>query len=179
MQYEYSHSQQRAHPPFTVFAQYLREQAQREAARPYSGSLSDTQVPKNVMTAKVLATSVAKAFSYCFEHQTTSHPLSKCKKFGLRTIEERQALVREHRLCYGCLCTGHSIKDCKIRLSCDTCEGKHPTVMHSSIPPKKKDQSTPSSTPAQPSEPPSTKSSPSPEFDFVSSHHVATRSTLR
>ena len=56
--------------------------------------------------------------------------MSKCKRFTHRPIAERQALVKNSMLCFGCLLAGHRSKDCKNRLLCDKCKGKHPSVMH-------------------------------------------------
>ncbi|KAL0163339.1 hypothetical protein M9458_042735, partial [Cirrhinus mrigala] len=42
----------------------------------------------------------------------------------------RKKHVKDNRLCYGCLKQGHSAKDCKRRLTCDTCTKRHPTCLH-------------------------------------------------
>ncbi|KAL0147545.1 hypothetical protein M9458_057146, partial [Cirrhinus mrigala] len=44
--------------------------------------------------------------------------------------ENRKKHVKDNRLCYGCLKQGHSAKDCKRRLTCDTCTKRHPTCLH-------------------------------------------------
>lgn len=46
------------------------------------------------------------------------------------TLAERRVFVKENNLCYGCLKTGHRARDCRHRLSCNTCKGKHPTCFH-------------------------------------------------
>ena len=47
-----------------------------------------------------------------------------------KSLEEKRAYVKENRLCYGCLKQGHSAKECRRRLKCDTCSRKHPTCLH-------------------------------------------------
>ena len=41
-------------------------------------------------------------------------------------------LVNEKRLCYNCLGTGHSVKDCPSNMRCRTCEKAHHTLIHQS-----------------------------------------------
>ena len=173
VQFEYSHLNQRRHPPFVIFAQYLREQAQREASRVYVTALPEStplHSTKKPAIARVLATTVAGHSSsssassndrnYCLEHQAPGHHISKCRRFYGRPMSERQELIKEHLLCFACLCTGHRSKECTNRLSCDKCEGKHPSVLHSTTPFKRKEPSAesletpPSSTVSTPSEPP-------------------------
>ena len=38
--------------------------------------------------------------------------------------------VRERRMCFGCLRSGHRSKDCENRMICQTCEKKHLTCLH-------------------------------------------------
>ena len=38
--------------------------------------------------------------------------------------------MKEKNLCYGCLKSGHNSKDCRNRHSCDSCKGRHPTLLH-------------------------------------------------
>lgn len=65
----------------------------------------------------------------CMLCQNT-HQLHKCPNLMKMSLAERRAYVKENRLCYGCLKQGHSAKDCRRRLKCDTCMRKHPTCLH-------------------------------------------------
>lgn len=59
------------------------------------------------------------------------HTLDLCEKFGgLRSPDEKLVFLKERGLCFACLRKGHMSKDCKNRLSCTTCYGTHPTVLH-------------------------------------------------
>ena len=100
LQYKYSSYNNRAHPPFSVFTQFLQEQAQREASRLYVASVSDTPVTRKATTVKVLTTSVSPPSStpssssdnYCLEHQSAGHHLSKCKPLWFGGLEFSQRL---------------------------------------------------------------------------------------
>ncbi|XP_042073472.1 uncharacterized protein LOC121813652 [Haplochromis burtoni] len=59
-----------------------------------------------------------------------SHPLIKCPKFLQMTLEMKKKHVKDNKHCYGCLKQGHSAKDCKRRLTCETCSKRHPTCLH-------------------------------------------------
>lgn len=66
----------------------------------------------------------------CILCQDAKHQLHACFKFAEMSLGERRRYVKEQKLCYGCLKTGHSAKDCRHRHFCDTCKGRHPTALH-------------------------------------------------
>ncbi|XP_025755466.1 uncharacterized protein LOC109196819 [Oreochromis niloticus] len=59
-----------------------------------------------------------------------SHPLIKCPDFLQMTLEMKRKHVKDNKHCYGCLKQGHSAKDCRRRLTCETCTKRHPTCLH-------------------------------------------------
>lgn len=71
-----------------------------------------------------------KAKTPCILCQDAKHQLHACFKFTEMSLGERRKYVKEQKLCYGCLKTGHSTKDCRHRHFCDTCKGRHPTSLH-------------------------------------------------
>ncbi|XP_077393414.1 uncharacterized protein LOC144030741 [Festucalex cinctus] len=66
----------------------------------------------------------------CMLCQDTMHQLHACPKFTEMSLLERRNYIKEKRLCYGCLKSGHAAKECRHRHFCDNCKGKHPTVLH-------------------------------------------------
>ncbi|XP_043219160.1 uncharacterized protein LOC122380240 [Amphibalanus amphitrite] len=58
------------------------------------------------------------------------HDLSACPVFAEKTLVEREKLVRQHALCFGCLEAGHRSRWCKSRLTCMVCGKGHPSVLH-------------------------------------------------
>lgn len=39
-------------------------------------------------------------------------------------------LLKENGICFGCLTKGHMSKTCKRRMTCQLCQGKHPSILH-------------------------------------------------
>lgn len=66
----------------------------------------------------------------CILCQDNRHQLHACPKFTEMLLVERRNYIKEKKLCYGCLKSGHSAKECRHRHFCDNCKGKHPTVLH-------------------------------------------------
>ena len=60
------------------------------------------------------------------------HKIWNCPLFRNMNVNERYAAVRKQRLCYGCLGTGHAIKDCKASAcGINGCIKKHNRLPHS------------------------------------------------
>lgn len=66
----------------------------------------------------------------CVFCQDPKHQLYDCSKLMAKTLVERREYVKENNICYGCLKIGHRVRDCRHRLFCNTCKGKHPTCFH-------------------------------------------------
>ncbi|XP_071058619.1 uncharacterized protein [Pseudochaenichthys georgianus] len=58
------------------------------------------------------------------------HTLDLCFQLERKAHSEKIAFLREHGVCFGCLCIGHMSKDCRKRLSCKVCSLKHPSILH-------------------------------------------------
>ncbi len=69
-------------------------------------------------------------FKMCFFCKDSEHKIHNCPQFLAKSLEEKRKYVKENKLCYGCMKPGHSAKDCRHRLSCDTCRGRHPMCLH-------------------------------------------------
>ena len=59
-----------------------------------------------------------------------SHTLDECPKLKGKKHWDKIIFLREKRMCFGCLCSGHMSKDCTRRLTCKECGQNHPTVLH-------------------------------------------------
>ena len=66
----------------------------------------------------------------CTFCRKTDHHLDACPKFKTETLEKRLRFVKENRLCFGCLSKGHVSSDCRKKLTCSSCNKKHPTCLH-------------------------------------------------
>ena len=63
--------------------------------------------------------------TFCGDDQ---HKAVHCTK--LTTQEERYNFVRTNHLCFNCLVSGHSMKDCKSRNVCGRCSKRHHSSLH-------------------------------------------------
>ncbi len=58
------------------------------------------------------------------------HATRLCKDLVKKSEDEKRKFVYEHSLCWRCLRGKHLSKDCQSNFTCDTCKGKHATVLH-------------------------------------------------
>ena len=59
-----------------------------------------------------------------------NHKVFSCDKFKNLSIQERKNIVFTAKLCFNCLNSGHTTKDCKSKSSCRTCKGRHNSLLH-------------------------------------------------
>ena len=69
-----------------------------------------------------------------------AHDLDVCRQFLKKSLAERKDLIRANALCLGCLKWGHMKRNCRRRLVCKTCNGFHPTSLHSDPVPNEGEQ---------------------------------------
>ena len=62
----------------------------------------------------------------CAEH----HLLIRCPTFTGFSVERRNKLVRDRRLCLNCFSDKHGCRSCPNKFSCRTCGLKHHTLLH-------------------------------------------------
>lgn len=58
------------------------------------------------------------------------HVMETCEMITKIPHKEKVELLKKNGLCFACLVKGHMSKECKKRLTCRSCEKKHPTVLH-------------------------------------------------
>lgn len=70
------------------------------------------------------------AFSIpCFFCQR-DHAMETCETMSKLPHEEKVKFLKRHGFCFACLIKGHLSKMCKRRLTCRSCDKKHPTLLH-------------------------------------------------
>ncbi|XP_026184221.1 uncharacterized protein LOC113143018 [Mastacembelus armatus] len=148
-------------PPFSVFMQFVQQQAKMKNDPSFISSASShvtlrTENPppyNRKVTVSAHKTDIAAnspQFSpgskkmeepdrQCPIHKKP-HPLKKCKLFRDKPIEERKAYLKEHHICYRCCgSVQHIAKDCKAMVKCIECDStKHISALHPgpAFPPK-------------------------------------------
>ena len=136
----------------------------------------------------------SKSKQPCLCCKKNNHELNDCIYFNKKSQDEKRKFIKDKKICFGCMkSSDHSSKECKNRLSCTKCSGKHPTSLHIEHAPTSGNTNSPSSpapaassavskTPAKPSSPPAsndpgTASSSQPQ-QSGSSCHVKTHSSM-
>ena len=89
----------------------------QRATKSYKADTKETDQPA----------SGAQACACCGKN---NHTLQACFILARKPYEERDKLIRDKRLCFRCLNTGHRAKDCKNPATCRKCDKKHPTSLH-------------------------------------------------
>ena len=65
----------------------------------------------------------------CSLHENARHSLVECKKFNKMSFQEKSVVLKENKLCF--LCFGKHFKaNCTSSIKCNTCSGRHNTLMH-------------------------------------------------
>ena len=144
--------EEKKYPDFKAFATFINAEADFacnpisscyavKEAETTSDNTNRAQKPKDersktVHSAKTTEESskqlkeTPKQQPQCAFCKKTNHQLDACLRFKTETLENRMNFVKENRLCFGCLKTGHMSLDCRKRLACSTCNKKHPTCLH-------------------------------------------------
>ena len=65
--------------------------------------------------------------------QDSNHRIWKCRKFKVLPPQKKAQCVRKYKLCFNCLCEGHSLENCESTHTCfeADCKARHHTLLHS------------------------------------------------
>ena len=100
---------------------FLKTEIEAEDRSRFStGSLSYKNSPKSYSTSALLTHASKKACPLC---NLANHSASKCLKVANPDI--RKQILREKRLCFIYLQSGHVAKFCKASYQCKKCNGKY------------------------------------------------------
>lgn len=67
---------------------------------------------------------------FCVACGTDNHSIYHCETFKCLNPSDRQKIVRDKRLCFNCLGSKHSLKQCVSNGKCHICSRKHHTLLH-------------------------------------------------
>lgn len=144
-------------PPFSFFTRFIVNQAKIKNDPSFSFSTSSNQTyaktepsaakyrdRSSVSVRKTEVSTVHTPFqrknpdkksiepdSHCPIHNKP-HPLTKCREFTNRHIDDRKKYLKENDICFRCcLSTQHVAKDCKVNIKCKECNSeRHTTALH-------------------------------------------------
>ena len=136
------------YPDFHKFAEFLATQA-KIATRPICSlhALSSEPTPpsarhsrttdvinqepiEDTLSATVNVANMVVRTKECPFCQSKEHFLPRCETFKSREFQERRQFIVQQRRCFGCLRTGHIVKDCQRPHQCEQCGKNHPTALH-------------------------------------------------
>ncbi|XP_011251973.2 uncharacterized protein LOC105248729 [Camponotus floridanus] len=60
----------------------------------------------------------------------TPHYLSRCQQFVIKSPNQRREIVKNSNLCFNCLGTKHSVKNCQSKNTCRICQKRHHSLLH-------------------------------------------------
>ncbi|XP_013189615.2 uncharacterized protein LOC106134183 [Amyelois transitella] len=89
---------------------------------------------KDIASSQLQKTKAVKTFYAETETECTycknNHYICHCTDFTTLTVEQRRDFAKNNNLCFNCLVKGHSIRNCRQRTTCRTCNYKHHTLLH-------------------------------------------------
>ena len=74
----------------------------------------------------LVVSSVPPRCGFC----SKAHYISSCDEFTKLSFKERQQKVLNLHLCYNCLSSRHSSKECRSGFTCKTCNERHHSLLH-------------------------------------------------
>jgi len=63
-------------------------------------------------------------------HYAGNHNLNKCDEFLSKTVAQRSAIVKQNKLCFNCMRSGHFTPKCKLKGRCTHCGRAHHSLLH-------------------------------------------------
>ncbi|XP_014672653.1 PREDICTED: uncharacterized protein LOC106813111 [Priapulus caudatus] len=112
------------HRNYSNYSEACRSQKTSSSARSRASFATNIT---DVYTAK--GSSFNSPCTYCGADQ---HVLESCQQLVMLPSRERIDFLRSKGLCFGCLKPGHQRRECRMIASCSHCNGRHPSVLHTS-----------------------------------------------
>lgn len=112
-----------------------RDHAQRSIKPPVrsssvsTGFKSNFNNPKRSQQTSLIAHTNSKSTGNCIVC-SGSHAVVSCKKFSSWSADIRHKWVRNNKVCFRCLRSGHWAHDCRSPVQCDKCPRKHHPLVH-------------------------------------------------
>jgi hypothetical protein len=116
-------------PKFSEFVAFMVEESDI-ACDPLTLSLNERRVSVQNKSLSLPRTCNAIKSLHCTYCNKDNHEIEGCTVLRQKSYEEKKEFITSKGLCFGCLKAGHMAKNCKERLECTLCKGRHPTAMH-------------------------------------------------
>ncbi|KAL0883872.1 hypothetical protein ABMA27_015948 [Loxostege sticticalis] len=87
--------------------------------------------PLNIQTFHV-RTGTNKTSNVSCIYCKSNHIITRCTKFAKKCNNTRRDFARQKKLCFICMHSNHTAKECKISFRCHICKKRHHTLLHPS-----------------------------------------------
>lgn len=128
-------------PTFEQLSSFIDQRARAlttiEATRTKSSKPNHQPTHRAQVVVHHGSTSTSLTCEYCKK----DHTIYKCQEFLKVTVADRHAIVKKLQLCFNCLRSQHTARDCKSG-GCRKCNRKHHTLLHYEVEHKPAQQST-------------------------------------
>ena len=136
--YQLQHGQ---FPNFSYFVTYLNLESSI-ACNPITSYSALRQLesdsrskPRNqTVNGRTFSTTTERQPITCHFCNKPGHGLNICRYYLSKPLADRVQYILSERLCFGCLTPGHLSKNCRNKMTCDTCHKPHPTCTHNDRP---------------------------------------------
>ncbi|XP_047489107.1 uncharacterized protein LOC125039312 [Penaeus chinensis] len=124
---------------FSDLAEFVSREAKKARHPIYGRDRLNEGKTNNPKIRQVFATQVQereinrssdKDYQNKCHHCKGNHRLLNCKRFKELEYKGKVELIREKKLCFACLRTGHNSSQCFKKEICLKCKLEHPTIMH-------------------------------------------------
>ena len=123
-----------AHPPFSMFSEFLRfETSFQHEYQPSKFEKTDKETKTKAVKSLKTNDGVKKSHedeSNCILHDNSKHETAICKEFSKLSHQEKVNVAKKKKKCFRCLANYHFVRPCDKSVKCDSCGGRHVTIMH-------------------------------------------------
>ncbi|XP_039231159.1 uncharacterized protein LOC26535504 isoform X2 [Drosophila yakuba] len=94
-----------------------------------SRALRTDNSPRAIQTFENRVTVTPQSCKLCSQE---NHPIRVCPLFLRMPVGEREKYIKQQKLCLNCFARTHLLRDCTSTHNCNTCKGRHNTLLHRS-----------------------------------------------
>ncbi len=123
-------------PDSKMLLDFVRPLSHNLPSKPSKSSAShhikSTIKKEDSSSKKVAVTPSPAAHKTCLICKGNNHSLTRCQVFLDSDLNQRWALIRQHKYCANCLHQSHQISNCASSFTCKECKARHHTLLHRS-----------------------------------------------
>lgn len=118
-----------APPSYDELTRFIQSQA-RALENLASGAASKTSAKPAALPRVQTATASADSPTKCLLCKA-AHFINSCPTFIAKNPSQRRDVVKQYKRCFNCLSEKHVVQACKSKYSCQVCNKRHHSMLHS------------------------------------------------